>query len=173
MASRILVPQPGSKPMPLAVETQSLNHWTNRKVPEIPLSDANVRSELKERNWRWQDQSGTAATEQTRDDAQAGTRSSRDITIPTCFSTIQKNLVAKHLYHPYLCFLKPLLISLFVKNNIPYLYLLIIYNGERNGNPLQYSCLANPMYRRAWWTRVRGVAKGSDMTQRLNNNHFK
>ena len=55
MASRILVPQPGSKPMPLAVETQSLNHWTNRKVPEIPLSDANVRSELKERNWRWQD----------------------------------------------------------------------------------------------------------------------
>ena len=36
--------------------------------------------------------------------------------------------------------------------------------GERNGNPLQYSCLANPMYRGAWWTTVRGVAKGSEMT---------
>ena len=22
--------------------------------------------------------------------------------------------------------------------------------GEGNGNPLQYSCLGNPMYRRAW-----------------------
>ena len=70
--------------MPPAVETQSLNHWTNREVPETPLSDANVRSELKERNWRWQDQSGTVATKETRDDAQAGTSSSRDVTIPTC-----------------------------------------------------------------------------------------
>ena len=37
--------------------------------------------------------------------------------------------------------------------------------GERNGNPLQYSCLANPMYRGVWLTTVHGVAKGSDMTQ--------
>ena len=25
--------------------------------------------------------------------------------------------------------------------------------GERNGNPLQYSCLGNPMYRGAWWVQ--------------------
>ena len=31
--------------------------------------------------------------------------------------------------------------------------------GEGNGNPLQYSCLENPMDRRAWWARVHGVAK--------------
>ena len=31
--------------------------------------------------------------------------------------------------------------------------------GEGNGNPLQYSCLGNPMDRRAWWATVRGVAK--------------
>ena len=31
--------------------------------------------------------------------------------------------------------------------------------GEGNGNPLQYSCLENPMDRRAWQT-VHGVAKG-------------
>jgi len=31
--------------------------------------------------------------------------------------------------------------------------------GEGNGNPLQYSCLENPMNRRAWKARVHGVAK--------------
>ena len=31
--------------------------------------------------------------------------------------------------------------------------------GERNGNPLQYSCLENPRDRGAWHTAVHGVAK--------------
>ena len=31
--------------------------------------------------------------------------------------------------------------------------------GEGNGNPLQYSCLGNPMDRRAWRAAVHGVAK--------------
>ena len=31
--------------------------------------------------------------------------------------------------------------------------------GEGNGNPLQHSCLANPMDRGAWRTTVHGVAK--------------
>ena len=31
--------------------------------------------------------------------------------------------------------------------------------GERNSNPLQYSCLENPMDRGAWWATVHGVAK--------------
>ena len=31
--------------------------------------------------------------------------------------------------------------------------------GEGNGNPLQYSCLENPMNREAWWVTVHGVAK--------------
>ena len=30
---------------------------------------------------------------------------------------------------------------------------------EGNGNPLQYSCLENPMDPGAWWTTVHGVAK--------------
>ena len=41
--------------------------------------------------------------------------------------------------------------------------------GEGNGNPLQYSCLENPMDRGAWCATVHEVAKESDMTQRLNN----
>ena len=31
--------------------------------------------------------------------------------------------------------------------------------GEGNGNPLQYSCLGNPMARGAWRVTVRGFAK--------------
>ena len=31
--------------------------------------------------------------------------------------------------------------------------------GEGNGNPLQYSCLENPMGRAAWWAAVHGVEK--------------
>ena len=34
--------------------------------------------------------------------------------------------------------------------------------GEGIGNPLQYSCLGNPMDRGAWWATVHGVAKESD-----------
>ena len=36
--------------------------------------------------------------------------------------------------------------------------------GEGNGNPLQYSCLGNPMDRGAWQATVHGVTKESDMT---------
>ena len=32
-------------------------------------------------------------------------------------------------------------------------------SGEGNGNPLQYSCLENPMDGEAWWATVHGVAK--------------
>ena len=34
-----------------------------------------------------------------------------------------------------------------------------LFYGEGNGNPLQYSCLENPMDGGAWWAAVHGVAK--------------
>ena len=36
--------------------------------------------------------------------------------------------------------------------------------GEGHGNPLQYSCLENPMDRGAWWATVHRVTKESDST---------
>ena len=42
--------------------------------------------------------------------------------------------------------------------------------GEENGNPLQYSCLQNPMDRGAWRATVYGVEK-SDTTWGLNNSN--
>ena len=32
-------------------------------------------------------------------------------------------------------------------------------SGEGNGNPLEYSCLENPMDRGGWWATVHGVAR--------------
>ena len=37
--------------------------------------------------------------------------------------------------------------------------------GEGNGNPLQYSCLENPIDRGAWWAIVHGGHTESDMTE--------
>ena len=37
--------------------------------------------------------------------------------------------------------------------------------GEGNGNPLQNSCLGNPMDREAWQATVNGVAKELDTTE--------
>ena len=31
--------------------------------------------------------------------------------------------------------------------------------GEGNGNPLQYSCLENPMDGGAWWATIHGITK--------------
>ena len=39
-----------------------------------------------------------------------------------------------------------------------------------NGNPLQYSCLGNPMDRGAWWAIVHGVAK--NQTQLSTETHI-
>ena len=48
--------------------------------------------------------------------------------------------------------------------------------GEGNGNPLQYSCLENPMDRGAWWAIVHRVTKSrtrlSDFTFTLFRNYF-
>ena len=43
--------------------------------------------------------------------------------------------------------------------------------GEGKSSPPQYSCLGNPMGRRAWWDKSMG-SKESDTTWQLNNNKY-
>ena len=44
--------------------------------------------------------------------------------------------------------------------------------GGRHGNPLQYSCLENPMDRETWWATVHGVAKSQTLLKRLSTHTF-
>ena len=47
-------------------------------------------------------------------------------------------------------------------------------SGEGNGNPLQYSCLENPMDIGAWWATVHAKSQTrlSDFTFHLRNTKF-
>ena len=45
--------------------------------------------------------------------------------------------------------------------------------GEGSGNPLQYSCLENSMYRGTWWATVHGVSKSRTRLSNQNNNNRK
>ena len=45
------------------------------------------------------------------------------------------------------------------------------FPGEGNDNPLQYSCLRNPMDRGIWWVTAHGVTKELETTYQLSNNN--
>ena len=42
-----------------------------------------------------------------------------------------------------------------------------IFPGESHGNPLQYSCLENPIERGAWWATVHRFAKSQTQLKQL------
>ena len=44
--------------------------------------------------------------------------------------------------------------------------------GEGKSNPLQYSCLENPIDRGAWWAAVHGVAKSRTQLSDFTSLHF-
>ena len=49
---------------------------------------------------------------------------------------------------------------------------MIIYigiKGEGNGNPLQYSCLQNPVDRGAWWAAVHRAAQTQTQLKQLSS----
>ena len=49
-------------------------------------------------------------------------------------------------------------------DSVMYMYIYTHNIGEGNGNPLQYSCLENPMDRGAWWAIVHGVKKSQTLS---------
>ena len=46
-------------------------------------------------------------------------------------------------------------------------------SGEGNGNPLQYSCLGNPVDRGAWWAPVHRIAQRQTGLKRLSSSSRK
>ena len=44
--------------------------------------------------------------------------------------------------------------------------------GEGNGNPLQYSCLENPMDRGAWWATGQGITKSQTWPSDWTHTHI-
>ena len=61
------------------------------------------------------------------------------------------------------------MIRMFLLSDIFAIGLYIYSNGEGNGNPLQYSCLENPMDRGAWQATVHGGCKVSEMAEQLSS----
>ena len=47
----------------------------------------------------------------------------------------------------------------FFKSTKSHFRISALISGEGNGNPLQHSCLENPVDRGAWWAAVHGVAQ--------------
>ena len=53
--------------------------------------------------------------------------------------------------------------------NMIHLSTSIVWRGEGNGNPLQYSCLENHLERGAWWAAVRRVAQSRTRLKQLSS----
>ena len=62
----------------------------------------------------------------------------------------------------------PILKKINVKECSSYHTVALISHGKGNGNPLQFSCLENPMDRTAWWATIHKVAKSQTQLKRLS-----
>ena len=51
----------------------------------------------------------------------------------------------------------------------PFISLTLWFSREGNGNPLQYSCLENPLDKGAWWAAVYGVAQSRTRLKQLSS----
>jgi len=57
----------------------------------------------------------------------------------------------------------------FVQTHSDYFINISAWDGEGNGNPLQCSCLENPMDGEAWWAAVHGVAQSGTRLKQLSS----
>ena len=55
------------------------------------------------------------------------------------------------------------------KESVSVYILSSFFDGEGNGNPLQYSCLENSVDRGAWWAAVYRAAQSRTPLKRLSN----
>ena len=52
------------------------------------------------------------------------------------------------------------------------MYISLDFLGEGDGNPLQYSCLENPMAGGAWWAAVMGTESRAQLSNFTFTFHF-
>ena len=61
------------------------------------------------------------------------------------------------------------MLYVFVFVHIHFVYVYTCQLGEGNDNPLQYSCLQNPVDGGAWWAAVHRVAQSRTQLKRLSS----
>ena len=80
--------------------------------------------------------------------------------------------VVSSAYLRLLIFLPAILIPAYASSSLAFHMMYSAYklnkHGEGNGNPLQYSCLENPVARGAWWAAVHRVAYSRTQLKRLS-----
>ena len=81
-------------------------------------------------------------------------------------------LVVSSAYLRLLIFLPAILIPAYASSSLAFHMMYSAYklnkHGEGNGNPLQYSCLENPVDIGAWWAAVQRVAQSRTRLKRLS-----
>ena len=86
------------------------------------------------------------------------------------------NTIISHFYSSFFIVQSFIFIILFNFHNnlvryavqIIYYLRFIVEDGEGNGNPLQYSCLENPVDRGAWWAAVHRAAQSRTRLKQLS-----
>ena len=125
-----------SSPTRDTVEAWSTNHWTTREVSQCIF---NVYFEI---TWELHKSCKNRTVSSHVPSTQP------PLTLAACGTVIQLSRLRK--YHLTSTFEHIFLISGWSMWIISFLNPILFY-GEGNGNPLQYSCLENPTDRGAWW----------------------
>ena len=143
-ACGISVPQPRVKPVPLALEAWSLNHWTAREVPWILLKMC-----------QWVEFLGH---------------------VVTLSNFLRSCPTISHSRWAILASQVALVVESPPADTGDVRGAGLIPGSGRSpgggpGDPLQYSCLENPMDRGAWWAMVRRVAESWTRLKWLTTHH--
>ena len=171
-AHRILVPQPGSKPRPPALEVQSPNHWTARKFPT-------KRFKIDHFDWVYIFEYTLEIGKQMRT---SRSHCSVYFSFLPCLSPPASKpwwvsfwiVLTLFSLCPFPSLGSVILILPWALHTLDWYLSWVQFSSISvpsktlgNGNPLQYSGLGNSMVKGAWWAAVHGVTNKPDTTEWL------